>query len=91
MGMKERTRQRRGETPQRVGGAKREECSRPHLRDHTTAVHKVGKTPSCSVFLLSISESNDSITSEGGAASYFCLFFRFSREEASAAVCQKQV
>lgn len=55
MGMKERTRERRGEIPQRVGGVKREDCSRPHLRDHTTAVHKVGETQTCRVFLLHFS------------------------------------
>lgn len=50
MGTKERKRGRRGEAPLPVGGVKREECSRHPLRDHTTVVHKVGKTQTCREF-----------------------------------------
>lgn len=50
MGMKERKRGRRGEAPLPVGGAKREECSRPPLLAHPTVVHKVGKAQTCRVF-----------------------------------------
>ncbi len=52
MGTKGRKRGRRGEAPPPVGGARREECSRLPLLDHTTVVHKVGKTQTCKVFFF---------------------------------------
>lgn len=46
-GTKERKTGRRGEAPRPAGGAKRGECSRHPLQDHTTAVHTVCSRQTC--------------------------------------------
>lgn len=87
-GMKGRKKGRRGEAPLPVGGVRREECSRPPLLDHTTVVHRVGKTQTCRVFC-----SDEYLTSEVSTRCSSILFcvFRFSGEEAAAALSQEQV
>lgn len=87
-GMKERKRGRRGEAPPPVGGVKREERSRHPLLDHTTVVHKVGQTQTCRVFCF-----DEYLTCKVGkrcSSIFFCVF-RFSGEEAAAAVSEEQV
>lgn len=86
MGMKERKRGRRGEAPLQVGGVKREECSRHLLLDHTTVVHKVGKTQTYVMFcfddylMCKVRRRCSSI--------FFCVF-RLSGEEAAEAVSKE--
>lgn len=88
MGMMGRKRGRRGEAPLPVAGVMREECSRPPLLDHTTAVRKVGKTQTCRVFCF---DEYSTRNVRKRCSSIFFLVFRFSREEAAAAVSQKSV
>lgn len=85
MGTKGRKRGRRGEAPPPVGGVRREECSRPPLLDHTTVVHKVGKTSRvCFDQYVTCKVSKK-------CSSIFLCVFRLSGEEAAAAVSQEQV
>lgn len=85
---KEKEKERRGEAPPQAGGARKEECSRPPLPDHPTVVHKVGKTQTCRVFCF-----DEYLTCEVSkrCSSVFLCVFRFSGEEAAAAISQEQV
>lgn len=85
---RERGKERRGEAPPQAGGARKEECSRPPLPDLTTVVHKVGKTQTCRVFCF-----GEYLTCEVSkrCSSIFLCVFRFSGEEAAAAISQEQV
>lgn len=85
MGMKGRKRGRRGEAPPPVGGVRKEECSRPPLLDHSTVVHMVKHRHAGCFFFLFMN-----IMSKRCSSIFLCVF-RFSGEEAAAALSQEQV
>lgn len=77
-GTKERKTGRRGEAPPPAGGAKREECSRHPLQDHTTAVPTV--CPRQTRQGCSCCDGCWTRTvCRGAAAHFFCLHFQARR------------
>lgn len=74
---KERKRGRKGEVPPPVGEAKREECSRHPLLDHTTVVHKVYKSLSCRPLYF---EEYSTLKPRRERSSIFALCFLGSQE-----------